>query len=161
MRSYSCMPSLCGMGLLALTACTGPTAAVASSSMPAGIDLGSSSRATSTLAVADASAVAGQMAARHDARHPPSADVQLVHDGHADAHAVGVVNAVDTAQRKINLTHEPIPSIGWPSMTMDFPVAPSVDLTAIKPGARVGFTIEKGKGGMYEVQSVQPAGARR
>jgi hypothetical protein len=37
--------------------------------------------------------------------------------------------------------------------------APSIDLSRIKPGWRVNFSIQKGKGGMYEVQSVQPAGA--
>jgi Cu/Ag efflux protein CusF len=47
-------------------------------------------------------------------------------------------------------------------MTMEFPVAPSVDLTRIKPGNRVDFTLEKkGDGGMYEIQSVQPAGGGR
>ena len=160
MSKYSYLPALCGLGLLTLTACANPMAAVASSAAP-GVDLGPSGRVASTLAVADASIVARQMVSRHDAHRPASAGVQMVHDGHADAHAAGVVNGVDTAQRKINLTHEPIPSIGWPSMTMEFPVAPSVDLNAIKPGARVNFTIEKGKSGMYEIQSVQPAGARR
>ena len=89
------------------------------------------------------------------------AGTHAVHDGHADAHATGVVNAVDPAQRKITVTHEPIPAIGWPSMTMDFPVAQAVDLNAVKPGAKVDFTIEKGKNGMYEIQAVQPSGGRR
>ena len=84
--------------------------------------------------------------------------MQMAHEGHSDAHATGTVNSVDPAQRKINISHEPIPAIGWPAMTMDFPVAPSVDLKAIKPGSRVNFTIEQGKSGMYEIQSVQPAG---
>jgi Cu/Ag efflux protein CusF len=100
-------------------------------------------------------------AIQNSGRDRPSADsIQLAHDGHADAHAVGVVNAVDPSQHKINLTHEPIPALGWPSMTMDFPVAASVDLSGVKPGARVDFILEKGKGGMYEIQSVRPAGAR-
>jgi hypothetical protein len=42
---------------------------------------------------------------------------------------------------------------------MDFPVTPSVDLNALKPGTRVSFTIEKGQGGMYEIQTMTPAGA--
>jgi Cu/Ag efflux protein CusF len=46
-------------------------------------------------------------------------------------------------------------------MTMDFAVAPSVDLSRIKPGSRVNVSLEKGQGGMYEVQSVQPAGGAR
>jgi Cu/Ag efflux protein CusF len=84
-------------------------------------------------------------------------NIQPAHDGGGDAHATGTVNAVDPAQHKINLSHQPIPSLGWPAMTMDFPVAPSVDLSRIKPGSRVSFSLEKGKDGMYQVQSVQPA----
>jgi len=44
---------------------------------------------------------------------------------------------------------------------MEFPVAPSIDLTAIKPGTRVNFTIEQGQGGMYEIKAIAPAGAGR
>ena len=48
--------------------------------------------------------------------------------------------------------------IGFPAMTMDFEVAPSVDLQSVKPGTRVNFTIEHGHGGMYVIQSITPAG---
>jgi hypothetical protein len=54
-----------------------------------------------------------------------------------------------------------IPEIGWPAMTMDFPVAASIDLRAIKLGTRVNFTIEQGQGGMYEIKAITPAGDRR
>ena len=155
MTIYSFRASLCGVGLLVLASCASNATAAANFS-PAAVDLGASDRVPSTRVTADADQVA-----RQAGQHPVPVGIQLVHDRNADAHAVGVVNGVDTAQRKINVTHEPIPAIGWPSMTMDFPVAPSVDLTAVKPGARVDFTIEKGKGGMYEIQSVQPTGARR
>ena len=46
-------------------------------------------------------------------------------------------------------------------MTMEFPVAPSIDLKAIKPGTRVNFTIEQGQGGMYEIRAIAPAGGGR
>jgi Cu/Ag efflux protein CusF len=46
-------------------------------------------------------------------------------------------------------------------MTMDFPVAPSVDLRVLKPGTRVNFTIERGEGGMYEIRAIAPAGGGR
>ena len=150
MTTYSFSSLVFGVSLLALTACTNPAEALSGTSAPPGIDLGPSSRVQATVVVADASDAARR-----------SGGVRLAHDSHADAHAVGVVNAVDPAQHKINLTHEPIPSIGWPSMTMEFPVAPSVDLSGVTPGSRVNFTMEKGKNGMYEIQSVQPVGAKR
>ncbi len=118
-----------------------------------GVDLGPSSRVP-TMQVA----MAGSGREAHRIASSPSPNVQPVHNDGSDAHATGTVNAVDPAGHKINLSHQPIPSIGWPAMTMDFSVAPSVDLSRIKPGSRVNFSIEKGKDGMYQVQSVQPAG---
>lgn len=91
----------------------------------------------------------------------PDASIQRVHEGGTDAHATGTVNTVDPAAHKINLSHQPIPALGWPAMTMDFPVAPSVDLSRLKPGSRVNFSLGKDKSGMYQVQSVQPADGGR
>jgi Cu/Ag efflux protein CusF len=87
--------------------------------------------------------------------------MQMAHEGHNDAHGTGMVNSVDPAQHKVNLSHSPISEIGWPAMTMDFPVAASVNLSAIKPGTRVNFTIEQGQGGMYEIKAITPAGGSR
>jgi Cu/Ag efflux protein CusF len=85
----------------------------------------------------------------------------MAHAGANDAHGTGTVNSIDPAQHKVNLSHAPIPEIGWPAMTMEFPVAPSVDLKAIKPGIRVNFTIEQQPGGMYEIKVITPAGGGR
>jgi Cu(I)/Ag(I) efflux system protein CusF len=66
---------------------------------------------------------------------------QATPPGAGQANAVGTVNAVDTAKHSVNVTHQPIKALGWPSMTMDFPVASSVDLSTTKPGARIAFTL--------------------
>lgn len=144
--------AIAGAILLALPACANVAPAVTSSAI--GTDLGPSSRIpTHQMA----------MASRHDTylTSQPSAKTRLVHDGHSDVHATGTVNAVDAAAHKLNLSHGPIPAIGWPPMTMDFSVAPSVDLSRLRPGNRVNFSLEKDKGGMYRVQSVVPAGVVR
>jgi Cu(I)/Ag(I) efflux system periplasmic protein CusF len=149
--------ALAGFVLLAIPACANSSASPAANASPdTGIDLGPSSRVPRTqLAMAGAG---------HEAHRGmsdmASAPMQRVHEGHDDAHATGTVNAVDPAAHKINLSHQPIPALGWPAMTMDFPVAPLVDLSRIKPGSRVNFSIERNKSGMYEIQSVQPAGGR-
>jgi Cu/Ag efflux protein CusF len=70
----------------------------------------------------------------------------------------GTINAVDAARRTVNLSHEPIPGVGWPAMTMDVPVGPSVDLGAVRPGTRVTFTLRRGPDGLYRIDSVMPAG---
>jgi len=120
--------------------------AMAANQVPLGADLGGS----------------GPVTARTGEGHPSgsraSGVLQLAHEGHADVHVTGTVNAVDPAQHKIKVSHNPIPAIGWPAMTMEFGVAPSVDLRGLKPGTRIDFTMEQAKGGMYEVQSVTPAG---
>jgi len=143
---------------IALAACANPERAAAKQTAvaPLGVDLGGSGPVTSSASAPMQVAAIGA----GDMRHASSGQMQMVHEGHNDAHATGTVNSVDPAQHKINVSHQPIPEIGWPAMTMDFAVAPAVDVRAIKPGARINFTIEKGQGGMYEIQAITPAGGR-
>lgn len=75
----------------------------------------------------------------------------------ANASATGTVNAVDMAKRKVNLSHEPIPAINWPAMTMDFQTAALVDLSKVKPGSKVRFTLSRAADGNYTVESISPA----
>lgn len=74
-----------------------------------------------------------------------------------DAGTTGKINSIDAAGRTINLTHGPIDSLGWPGMTMDFAVLPSIDLGALKPGETVAFTLVQTDEGTYAVDSVSPA----
>ena len=152
-------PLVMGLLPIALIACMspGPTVAEVGAPVPLGIDLGSSGPVA---AKPEPQAPAPGRHARegHVAASQNGGEVQMAHAGHNDAHGTGTVNSVDPAQHKVNLSHNPIPEIGWPAMTMDFPVAPSVDLRALKPGTRVKFTIEKGQGGTYEIQTISPAG---
>ena len=149
------------MGLLpvALIACTNspPTAAEPGAAVPLGIDLGGSGSVM--IASSQPEPPVQAIRAEADAASPQHSAMQMVHAGHNDAHGTGTVNSVDPGQHKVNLSHNPIPEIGWPAMTMEFPVAPSIDLTAIKPGTRVNFTIEQQPGGMYEIRAIAPAGA--
>ena len=152
-------PLVTGLLPVALIACMNspPTSAEPGAAVPLGIDLGSSGCA---LAITGPELPARVIHAVAEAASAPHRDMQMAHAGHNDAHGTGTVNSVDPAQHKVNLSHNPIPEIGWPAMTMEFPVAPSIDLTAIKPGTRVNFTIEQQPGGMYEIRAIAPAGAR-
>lgn len=93
------------------------------------------------------------------AHHAGRSSILLVHEGHGSGatRASGTVNAVDVAQRKVNLSHSSIKALGWPAMTMDFPVSPDVNLAAVKPGMRVNLTLVRGNGGMV-VDTIQPTG---
>lgn len=87
----------------------------------------------------------------------PLVQIAQAHDHDHDAAAAkgkGVVNSVDAAGHKVNVSHEPIPSLGWPAMKMDFAVAPSVDLKTVQAGTAVEFTVGKNKAGLPEIQSI-------
>jgi Cu/Ag efflux protein CusF len=143
-----------------LTACMSPSPAVGDQSanagaVPLGVDLGSSAAASP----AGPSIV--PPGEGHERTTDRPGEMKMAHEGRKDTHATGTVNSVDAAQHKINISHNPIPEIGWPAMTMDFPVASSVDLRSVKPGMRVNFTFEQGQGGMPEIQSLTPSGGSR
>jgi Cu(I)/Ag(I) efflux system protein CusF len=73
------------------------------------------------------------------------------------AQGSGMVNSIDPSGHKINLSHSAISAIGFPAMTMNFAVAPSVDLATVKTGSHVNFTLQRSADGMYVIQSVTPA----
>jgi len=72
----------------------------------------------------------------------------------------GVVKAVDNAQGTVTLAHDPIKSINWPSMTMEFKVRDKTLLDTAKTGARVDFTLEK-VGNDYIVTSMKSPSSPR
>ena len=67
--------------------------------------------------------------------------------------ATGTVNSVDAAGRTLNVTHDPIKALGWPKMKMQFTVDAGVDLSTVKAGDKVGFTL-KGSGDDYTISEV-------
>jgi Cu/Ag efflux protein CusF len=85
--------------------------------------------------------------------------LRLIHES-GDNHATGKVNSIDPASHKVNISHKAIKSLGWPAMTMDFAVASSVDLSSIKPGTEVEFSIEKNKAGGFEIHSIKPVSTK-
>jgi Cu(I)/Ag(I) efflux system protein CusF len=91
----------------------------------------------------------------------PHLGIQMAHSGHGHAQGTGTINSVDTETHKVNVSHGPISSIGLPAMTMDFAVAPSVDLGDVRPGSRIKFIIEQGQGGSYVIQSITPTGGSK
>lgn len=59
--------------------------------------------------------------------------------------ATGKINSIDIAKGTINITHDPVEALGWPKMTMGFPVEERVDLSSLKAGDTVSFAL-KAKG---------------
>jgi Cu/Ag efflux protein CusF len=126
-----------------------------------GMDHGAMDRAGAQPAAKPSAPAAGHGTMDHGSmpgmsQSPANAEPQVAQAAHVQGS--GTVNSVDAAGHKINLSHSAIPAIGWPAMTMDFMVAPSVDLRTIKPGSRVNFMMERGGDGMYVVHALSPAG---
>lgn len=72
-----------------------------------------------------------------------------------EASGVGVINSVDAEKGMINITHEPMPELGWPTMTMDMPVTKRVDLGAVKAGDKVDFKVKLGRDKQYRVTEME------
>jgi len=62
-----------------------------------------------------------------------------------------VIKSVMAQHRMVNLSHGPIALWDWPAMTMDFIVAPEVDIEAFIVGAQLLVEIAKNRVGTYEV----------
>jgi Cu(I)/Ag(I) efflux system membrane fusion protein len=69
----------------------------------------------------------------------------------------GAINTVETDSRILNVTHEPIPELDWPIMTMDFPVARGVRLEGLKADSQARFRIREGADGRYVIDAIEPS----
>ena len=79
-------------------------------------------------------------------------------DAAAQSHeGLGTVNNVDAKAGKINLTHEPIASLDWPGMTMDFDVQDKAALAHLKPGQKVKFKLVEVRHGKYVISEISAA----
>lgn len=73
----------------------------------------------------------------------------------------GVVKSIDARGGRITLTHNPVPEIGWPAMTMAFPVKDSSLLRGRKAGERVAFAFQKPQQGETPIiERIAPAPAQ-
>ena len=62
-----------------------------------------------------------------------------------------MLQEVRAADSSVNITHEPLPALGWPAMTMDLPVTRRVDLGQFKAGDHVQFEIKKGRDDVFRI----------
>ncbi|MEZ5815622.1 MAG: copper-binding protein [Hyphomicrobiaceae bacterium] len=85
------------------------------------------------------------------------------HAGHtmgdmaAEAKAKAVIHSVDADKGMVNVTHEPVPELKWPQMTMDLPVTKRVDLSKVKAGDKVTITLKQGVDKQFRVTEIAPA----
>ncbi len=79
-------------------------------------------------------------------------------DGRAPAESYqgqGMINSVDAKAGKVNLSHGPIPSLGWKAMTMSFEVQDKTLLANLKKGQKVAFTLVEARKGQYSISEIK------
>ncbi|WP_372783366.1 copper-binding protein [Phenylobacterium sp.] len=59
---------------------------------------------------------------------------------------VGVITEIDAKAGALTIKHGPIPSLGWPAMTMGFHVKSPAMLKGLKVGQKIGFDANQGSG---------------
>jgi len=94
-------------------------------------------------------ALAADESQGHDGAPEQSAQAGAVHKLH------GVVNSVNAEAGRVNITHDPVESLKWPKMKMNFKVHDPALLTDIKPGMTVDFEIQK-MGNQYHLTQITP-----
>jgi len=60
--------------------------------------------------------------------------------------ATGVVKRIDTTKGVVSLKHDPVKSLNWAGMTMDFSVRDPKLLAGVKPDQQVKFEFVEEKG---------------
>lgn len=81
---------------------------------------------------------------------PPTSTNPITH------HGEGRIEAIDFAHAVVTLAHEPISSLNWPSMTMDFRMTDSALLRSLTPRQKVMFEIIEESAGEYVITSIHP-----
>ena len=93
---------------------------------------------------------------------PPLPVLAQDHSGH-DAgptapgvvRGTGVVKSVNAAGGTLVITHDPMPALKWPAMTMPFKVSDPAMLKGLKPGMKVVFDLKDKK----TIVAIRPAEA--
>lgn len=77
------------------------------------------------------------------------------HAGMAEGvHAEATLNSL--SEGMANVSHGPIPDIGWPAMTMDMALLEGADIGAVEAGDTVMMMLEKGPDGMFGISALMP-----
>ena len=106
-----------------------------------------------SLAILALSATAALSQTSHNMDHSNMAMSEEQMEG--AVHTKAVVNSMGDGVA--NVSHEPIPEIGWPAMTMDLPLSESAEIMDdVAPGDTVTLMLMKGADGMYAIGAMKP-----
>lgn len=69
--------------------------------------------------------------------------------------AVGKLNTIDAAAGTVSISHEPVASLKWPAMKMDFVLANPGLVNGVKPGAAIDFEFVERQPGEWVITSLK------
>ncbi|MEO0771854.1 MAG: copper-binding protein [Pseudomonadota bacterium] len=84
--------------------------------------------------------------------HSEHADHGAMQDG---VHTEATINSINGDT--VNVSHGPIPEIGWPAMTMDLQLLEGADIGEVEEGEDAMIMLEQGEDGMYAIRALMPA----
>jgi RND family efflux transporter MFP subunit len=73
-------------------------------------------------------------------------------------HAEGTLDSVDSAAGTVTIKHQPVASLKWPAMTMEFVPANAALFADIKPGSAIAFEFVERKPGEWVITKVEKKG---
>lgn len=73
----------------------------------------------------------------------------------AAAQGKGEVQSVDASKGTISISHEAIPALKWPAMTMPIGVKDKALLSRVKPGQSIVFDLEKDPAVGYVITRIE------
>lgn len=76
------------------------------------------------------------------------------------ARGVGSILEINEADRILNLTHAPIDSLGWPSMTMKFGVSLELEIHDFAPGDTIEFDFDPSQASGFEIKALRKASSK-
>jgi Cu(I)/Ag(I) efflux system protein CusF len=106
---------------------------------------------TLALALAALTAPAALAQANMSGHDMTMGDHSVMSDG---IHAEATLNSLSDGMA--NVSHGPIPDIGWPAMTMDMTLLDGAETGEVAPGDTVMMMLEKGPDGMYGIRALMP-----
>lgn len=78
-------------------------------------------------------------------------DHSMMKDG---VHTEVTVNSI--SEGTVNVSHGPIPEIGWPAMTMDLNLLDGAEVGDVEAGDDAMMILEKGDDGMFAIRAITP-----
>jgi len=70
--------------------------------------------------------------------------------------AQGTVARIDASTGSLGITHEPVASLNWPAMTMEFKLKDKAMLGGVKAGSRIRFDFTEQAPGEWTILRLDP-----